>query len=84
MTIRRLRPDDQEFLWDALYDAMYVPTGEKPSREILRLPEISCYAAGWMQRPVGCSEDCPAGKTTITEWPRRPGGMGLGRNRFYP
>jgi len=52
MTIRRLRPDDQEFLWDALYDAMYVPTGEEPpSREILRLPEISCYAAGWMQHP---------------------------------
>jgi len=41
---------DTPFLWDMLYEAIYVPEGEpRPSRELLSLPEIAHYVSGWGQ-----------------------------------
>ncbi len=46
--IRALTPADEPFLWDMFYLAIYVPEGTPlPSREILKLPELSCYVNGW-------------------------------------
>ncbi|MEW6210944.1 MAG: GNAT family N-acetyltransferase [Acidobacteriota bacterium] len=48
ITIRPLTPEDQSFLWEMLYEALYVPEGGEPfPRSIVNLPEISRYAEGW-------------------------------------
>jgi GNAT superfamily N-acetyltransferase len=50
ITIRSSSPDDEPFLWEMLYQALYVPEGADPfPREIVRLPEISRYAENWGQ-----------------------------------
>ncbi|QHS23455.1 GNAT family N-acetyltransferase [Virgibacillus sp. MSP4-1] len=39
---------DVDFLWEMLYQAIFVPEGEqKPSREILSQPDISKYLDNW-------------------------------------
>jgi ribosomal protein S18 acetylase RimI-like enzyme len=49
----RLRPlsaADQAFLWEMLYQALYVPPGAPPfPREIVQQPEIRRYVADWGQ-----------------------------------
>lgn len=50
--IRALAPDDERFLWDALYYAVFVPPGElQPAPGIVEQPELARYVAGWMRRP---------------------------------
>lgn len=47
---RALTPADEPFLWEMLYQALYLPPGQPPfSREILQQPEIACYVQGWGQ-----------------------------------
>ncbi|MFD2444610.1 GNAT family N-acetyltransferase [Bacillus sp. CGMCC 1.16607] len=39
---------DEDFLWDMLYEAIYVPEGHpKPPRDILDDPKIQCYVKSW-------------------------------------
>jgi len=46
--IRAIEKNDIPFLWDSLYECIYVPVGEnKPNRDILNLPEIATYVEGW-------------------------------------
>jgi ribosomal protein S18 acetylase RimI-like enzyme len=46
--IQPLTPADEAFLWDMLYQALYVPEGQLPlPREILQKPEISRYVQHW-------------------------------------
>jgi ribosomal protein S18 acetylase RimI-like enzyme len=46
--IRPLTLADEPFLWEMLYQALYVPEGHPPfPREIVRNPEISRYVQGW-------------------------------------
>ena len=46
--IRSLTPADEPFLWEMLYQALYVPEGADPfPRDILRRPEISRYVQDW-------------------------------------
>jgi len=46
--IRPLLASDVPFLWEMLYQALYVPPGQLPfGREILQTPEISRYARDW-------------------------------------
>ena len=43
-------PSDQDFLWEMLYQAVYVPPGSPPlPREIIRQPELAHYVQGWPQ-----------------------------------
>jgi ribosomal protein S18 acetylase RimI-like enzyme len=50
LSLRPLTSANQEFLWEMLYQALYVPPGVPPfPREILQQPEISRYAADWGQ-----------------------------------
>ena len=47
-TIRDIDQHDIPFLWEMLYQSLYVPEGEKPfPREILQKPHISKYASDW-------------------------------------
>ena len=47
--IRPLTPDDEPFLWDVLYHAIYIPLGEDaPAHEIVKEPELARYVADWM------------------------------------
>ncbi len=46
--IRPIQAEDVEFLWDMLYESLFVPEGQEPfSREILKEPFISKYVEGW-------------------------------------
>jgi ribosomal protein S18 acetylase RimI-like enzyme len=45
MLIRRATTNDQAFLWEALYHAIYVEPGtEPPARDIVARPELAKYA----------------------------------------
>jgi ribosomal protein S18 acetylase RimI-like enzyme len=47
-TIHPLTPIDEPFLWEMLYQAIYVPNGQPaPSRDIIQQPEIARYVQGW-------------------------------------
>lgn len=51
-TIRPLQPADEPFLWEMLYEAIYIPEGGvKPERAILQEPALAHYVAGWGQQP---------------------------------
>lgn len=51
-TIRPLQPADDPFLWEMLYEAIYIPAGGvKPDRTILQEPSLAHYVAGWGQQP---------------------------------
>jgi len=46
--IRPIELEDEPFLWEMLYQAIYVPAGAvAPPREIVKRPELSCYVEGW-------------------------------------
>ena len=68
-----LLPSDQPFLWEMLYQALYVPPG-KPlfSRAILDEPDIACYVQGW-GRPgdwgwLAWAGETPAGAIWLRQW----------------
>lgn len=47
-SIRMAMPEDEPFLWEMLYESLYVPEGEEPfSRDILEEPFMRKYAADW-------------------------------------
>lgn len=51
ITCRLATKEDQDFLWEMLYQAVYVAPGEAaPSREIVRLPELAKYVQDWGNR----------------------------------
>ncbi|MEO6723858.1 MAG: GNAT family N-acetyltransferase [Blastocatellia bacterium] len=46
--IRPLTTADEPFLWEMLYQALFVPPGHSPfPRDLVREPEISRYVDGW-------------------------------------
>lgn len=48
ISIRPMVPGDEAFLWEMLYQAMYVPEGQPAlPRDIVQIPEIRIYAEGW-------------------------------------
>ncbi len=52
MYIRPLTSNDESFLRDVLYHAIYVPPGEDaPPYEMVREPELARYVTDWMKRP---------------------------------
>ncbi len=47
-SLRPLTPQDQEFLWEMLYQAIYVAPGSPTlPRSIVQQPDLGHYAAGW-------------------------------------
>jgi len=70
---RPILPSDQPFLWEMLYQALYVPPG-KPlfPRAILDDPDIACYVRGW-GRPgdwgwLARAGETPAGAIWLRQW----------------
>jgi GNAT superfamily N-acetyltransferase len=54
ITIRELTITDEPFLWEMLYESLYVPAGQPAlPRELVQQPEISRYVEGW-----GRAGDC--------------------------
>jgi ribosomal protein S18 acetylase RimI-like enzyme len=50
-TIRSASPHDEAFLFDILYEALFVPPGCEPfPRSVLDAPEVGHYAAGFGTR----------------------------------
>ncbi|MEK6302890.1 MAG: GNAT family N-acetyltransferase [Acidobacteriota bacterium] len=46
--IRRLTRDDEPFLWEMLYHAVYVPEGHAAfQKDVVNEPEIARYVLGW-------------------------------------
>lgn len=79
---RTLTPHDQAFVWEMLYQAIYVSPGQLPApRSILDDPEISRYAAGWgMPGDLGflASVDAtPVGATWLRLFPPENPGYGF-------
>jgi len=54
LLIRPLRSDDEPFLWEALYHAIYLPPAEPATTisitDVMR-PELARYVHGWMRQP---------------------------------
>jgi putative hydrolase of the HAD superfamily len=50
-TIRLAAEADEEFLWEMLYQAIYIPEGKpRPSKDILKEPHIAQSLSGWGRR----------------------------------
>jgi ribosomal protein S18 acetylase RimI-like enzyme len=48
IVIRPLTESDADWLWEMLYQAIYVPPGDQPPlREVVREPGMAHYAANW-------------------------------------
>lgn len=48
LEIQPLSVSDQSFLWEMLYQSLYVPEGQPPfERSILAKPEIARYVSNW-------------------------------------
>jgi ribosomal protein S18 acetylase RimI-like enzyme len=46
--IRPITSNDESFLWEMLYYALYVPPRQEPfPKEIIHTPEIALYVSGW-------------------------------------
>lgn len=55
--VRPLTAQDEHFLWEMLYQAIYVPEGNTPPpRSILQEPSLAQYVRQWGQMPadLGC------------------------------
>ncbi len=56
--------EDEPFLWEMLYQALYIPKGQSaPPRDVVSLPE-ACYVRGW-----GREGDCGLASDAITKQP---------------
>ena len=81
--IRPLAPDDELFLWTALYHALHVPPGADPlPPEAVRRPELARYVSGWMTRPgdlgvVAEGGGGPVGVAWLRRWPLGDHGFGF-------
>ncbi|MGF1588506.1 MAG: GNAT family N-acetyltransferase [Pleurocapsa sp.] len=71
--IRPLVPEDEPFLWEMLYQALYVPVGQAVlSYEVIYLPELARYVKGWGQ-PSDCgflASDATTGQPVGAVWLR--------------
>ena len=80
--LRPIIPSDQPFLWEMLYQALYVPPGKPPfPRSILDDPDIACYVKGWGRTGdwglLACDGDAPTGAIWLCQW------MGVERGYGY-
>jgi ribosomal protein S18 acetylase RimI-like enzyme len=80
--IRPYRDDDIAFLWEMLYQSIYIPAGEEqPGREILDDPAIAKYLLHWGRDSdralIAVDEDgTPLGAIWMRVWPDAEHGWG--------
>src|SRR5947208_16211999 len=73
--IRPLQPEDESLLWEMLYQGLSsLGKMERPSRDIVRRPEISCYVEGWGRAGATgfVAHDKKDGSLLGAFWMRRP------------
>ncbi len=81
--IRPLTPDDERFLWTALYHAIHVPPDAEPlPTDVVRQPALARYVSGWMGRPgdtgfVAEVEGKPIGAAWLRRWLPEERGFGF-------
>jgi len=81
--IREIRLEDEPFLWEMLYQAIYVAPGQPtPPRAVVREPELARYVVGW-GRPgdygvlaLEAATQAPAGAAWLRLFPRDAPGYG--------
>lgn len=80
--LQPLTPEDEPFLWEMLYQALYVPEGQTaPPRGVVLLPEIARYVEGW-GRVGDCgflARDAVTSQPVGAVWLRLP----VGENKSY-
>ena len=83
-TIRPLEAGDQDFLWQALYNAIYVAPGQPPlPYSIVEEPDLACYVENWGQAgdygllAVDKTSLTPVGATWLRLWPGEQKGYGF-------
>ncbi len=79
--IRPATPEDEPFLWEMLYQSLYVEEGAAPfPLEVVRQPELSRYVEGWGRAgdlgfvAVEAGSNLPVGAV----WSRLPNGADRG------
>jgi GNAT superfamily N-acetyltransferase len=80
--LRPLTPADQPFLWEMLYQAIYVPAGlRRPPRKVLQEPELARYVHDWGRHgDMGfAAVDAETGQPAGAAWLR----LLSGANRGY-
>lgn len=81
-SIRAIRKEDIPFLWEMLYESLFVPEGQEPfSRDIIKEPFISKYVDGWgLEGDFGFiainNEDQPIGSITARYFNENNKGFG--------
>lgn len=70
LTIRPILLADEPFLWEMLYQALYVPQGAALfPRDIIQQPEIAQYVQDWGQPDeaglIACDDETPIGAVWI-------------------
>ena len=81
--LRRLKAEDEAFLWTALYHALHVPPGSPaPSRDVLDDQAVARYVSGWMLREGDCgllaeTSSGPVGAAWLRRWPGNERGYGF-------
>lgn len=79
--IRPATPADEPFLWEMLYQSLYVEEGAAPfPREVLRQPELSRYVEGWGRAgDLGfVAVEAASGLAVGAVWSRLPEGVDKG------
>lgn len=79
-TIRAATVDDQEFITEMQYAALFVPTGaDPPPRAILDSPDVRRYHADFGRLPgdAGVIATLPSGRAIGAAWVRRIEGYGF-------
>jgi GNAT superfamily N-acetyltransferase len=82
--VRLITAQDEPFMWEMLYQAIYVPPGASlPERAILQQPDVACYVLGW-GRPgdlgliaVDAESEVPAGAAWLRLWRGAERGYGF-------
>lgn len=74
ITIRSLTIEDEPFLWEMLYQAIYVPEGvSAPPRSIVQQPALAWYVQGWgREGDCGFLASTDTGQRVGVVWLRRP------------
>lgn len=72
LTIRPIVPADEPFLWEMLYQALYVSAGQSPlPRDIIEQPEMRQYVQDWGQPDDAGLIACDGETSFGAVWVRR-------------
>lgn len=87
--IRPLVKDDAKFLWDMVYEAIFIPAGMPPlPRHIVTQPHIAAYVQGWGQPGdmgyivIDPKSDQPVGAAWVRLFTREHAGYGYVADHF--